>query len=77
MIGEVAEVFAAEESEGRGFDGRDGGENAGDHLVETADQAKHQQAGGGLGEHAPFTAAGIDEGAGLEGGRRCSWVRRS
>ena len=66
--GEVAEVFAPGVPEGRGFDGLDGGENTSDLLVEPADGAEHQQDGGGLGEHDPLAATGVDEGAGLEGG---------
>ena len=66
--GEVAEVFASGEAEGCGFDRLDGGEDAGDLLVEPADGAEHEEVGGGLGEHRPFAAAGVDEGAGGEGG---------
>ena len=66
--GEVAEVLAAGEAEGCGFDGLDGREDAGDLLVESADGAEHQHVGGGFGEHDPFAAAGVDEGAGGEWG---------
>ena len=66
--GEVAEVVAAGEAEGCGFDGLDGREDAGDLLVEPADGAEHEEIGGGFGEHDPFAAAGVDEGAGGEGG---------
>lgn len=64
---DVAEVFTAGESEGRGFDGLDGVEETGDLLVESADGAQHEELGGGFGEHDPFAATGVDEGAGLEG----------
>ena len=66
--GEVAEVFAAGEAEGCGFDRFDGGEDAGDLLVEPADGAEHQEIGGGFREHDPLAAACVDEGAGGEGG---------
>ena len=65
---DVAEVFTTGESEGRGFDGLDGGEDTGDLLVESADGAQHEELCGGFGEHDPFAATGVDEGAGLEGG---------
>ena len=64
---DVAEVFTAGESEGRGFDRLDGGEDTGDLIVESADGAQHEELGGGFGEHDPFAATGVDEGAGLEG----------
>ena len=66
--GEVAEVFAAGEAEGCGFDRFDGWEDAGDLLVEPADGAEHEEIGGGFGQHDPFAAACIDEGAGGEWG---------
>ena len=73
--GEVAEVLAAGEAEGCGFDRFDGWEDAGDLLVEPADGAKHQEVGGGFGEHDPLATAGVDEGAGGEWGR-CVHGRR-
>lgn len=42
---DVAEVFTAGESEGRGSDGLDGGEDTGDLLVESADGAQHEELG--------------------------------
>ena len=73
--GEIAEVFAAGEAEGCGFDRLDGGKDAGDLLVEAADGAEHQHVIGGLGEHDPLAAACVDEGAGGEGGvrKRIHW----
>ena len=66
--GEVAEVLAAGKPEGRGLDRLDRGKDARDLLVEPADGAKHEEVGGGFGEDDPLAAAGVDEGAGGEGG---------
>ena len=62
---EVAEVVARGQSECGGLDRLDGGQNAGDLLVETADRPRHEQFIGGLGQHDPLAAARVDEGAGF------------
>ena len=63
--GEVAEVVARGQPEGGGLDRLHRRQDAGDLLVEPAHRAHHQQLVGGVGQHDPFAAARMDQGAGF------------